>query len=338
MTRLVSIIIPTKNRCELLRDTLASVRAQTYPWWETIVVDDGSTDGTSEMVAQLNAKDHRIRFSQRAGNRTGANVCRNQGLSTASGEFIIFLDSDDLLAPFCLAERLEFIVPRPSLKFAVFLCEAFSITPGDVCHYHSVDTGENELDRFLRLDVPWQTTSPMWRRQALVDLGPWDETLPSWQDWDFHVRALCAGFAYQRQNRRDCYWRLPSKSGHSIGGHTHDDPVHLRATVELLVKTHNNLQESGLMTPHRRRLLAGLFFVVAGRFGVAQGLLREQSRAWRRARQLGLISATDFRVGQLALTVFTQRAGAWRARQALLPLLARRFPQFRPRPAPSPIH
>jgi glycosyltransferase involved in cell wall biosynthesis len=77
----VSIIIPTKNRCELLRETLASVVAQTYSEWEAIVIDDGSTDDTEQMVMTMAATERRVRFLRRERRPTGAATCRNLSFS-----------------------------------------------------------------------------------------------------------------------------------------------------------------------------------------------------------------------------------------------------------------
>ena len=104
---MVAIITPTKNRLELLCETMNSVQAQTFDAWEHIVVDDGSDDGTAEEVQRRAALDPRIRFIRRTGNRTGANVCRNLGIENSRSDLIVFLDSDDLLRPGCLELRLE---------------------------------------------------------------------------------------------------------------------------------------------------------------------------------------------------------------------------------------
>src|ERR1039458_7930312 len=125
MTPLVSIIIPTKNRCELLRETIASAVGQTYPHWEAIIVDDGSDDGTEEMVREVASTDTRVRFVRRARNPRGASTCRNIGVSAASGEYVVFLDSDDLLAPRCLERRVEVMQQHPQVDFAVFLTQLF---------------------------------------------------------------------------------------------------------------------------------------------------------------------------------------------------------------------
>lgn len=93
-----SVIIPTYNRRELLPQALASVRAQTLPDYEVIVVDDGSTDGTREWLATLS--DDRVRVLLQENRGPGA--ARNLGIQNAVGEYITFLDSDDVWLPWTL--------------------------------------------------------------------------------------------------------------------------------------------------------------------------------------------------------------------------------------------
>src|SRR3954468_14064804 len=111
----VSIVIPTRDRAALLGETIESVLAQSYRNWEAIVVDDNSTDGTVELMRAYEQQDDRIKFSQLAPARSGAPAARNHGVALASGEFVIFLDSDDLLAPDCLAQRVNLMFARPKL-------------------------------------------------------------------------------------------------------------------------------------------------------------------------------------------------------------------------------
>jgi glycosyltransferase involved in cell wall biosynthesis len=101
----VSVIVPTFNRGYILPDAIKSVLAQTYPHFEIVVVDDGSTDDTIEVVAKF--KDERIRVVRHSKN-AGVSAARNTGLTSANGEFISFLDSDDLWAPDKLALELKF--------------------------------------------------------------------------------------------------------------------------------------------------------------------------------------------------------------------------------------
>ena len=88
---LISIIIPTYNRAHLIGETLDSVLAQTYPHWECLFIDDGSTDNSIEVIQAYTKQDKRMKLFTRPAHRMkGANACRNIGLENAVGEYIVF--------------------------------------------------------------------------------------------------------------------------------------------------------------------------------------------------------------------------------------------------------
>lgn len=95
----ISVIIPTFNRAHIIRDTLESVINQTYKDWECLIIDDISNDNTEEVLESFLREDVRFKYFRRPLNRKkGATVCRNIGLEMASGDYIQFLDSDDVIA------------------------------------------------------------------------------------------------------------------------------------------------------------------------------------------------------------------------------------------------
>ncbi len=97
-SRLVSIITPTYNSEKYIEETIASIRSQTHSNWEHLIVDDGSTDGTVELVKRLANQDSRIKFMQLEQN-AGSAIARNRGIKEASGIYMTFIDSDDIWFP-----------------------------------------------------------------------------------------------------------------------------------------------------------------------------------------------------------------------------------------------
>ncbi|MDJ1169590.1 glycosyltransferase family 2 protein [Roseofilum sp. BLCC_M154] len=280
----ISIVIPTLNRRELLTQTLASVQAQTFEFWEALVVDDGSTDGTKEYVSELHRQDTRIHYLLRDRHHSGAPACRNQGTASAQGEYIIFLDSDDCLAPHALDNRFQIMKAHPELDFAVFGCILFGDRPGDTPLLWNGDTGEDDINRFLANDVPWQTTSPIWRKKALDKLGPWDETLTTGQDWDQHLRALILNLNYQRFQPPDCYWRKPH--GQTIGSQS-AAREYLACREKLLELAHERLEAAGLLTLERKKILRKRYFRLADSW-IYAGENHQAFQVWQRCyeRQL----------------------------------------------------
>lgn len=117
---LVSVIMPAYKCAALLRESVASVQAQTLPDWELLIVDDCSPDDTYETAQELAAQDHRIRAFQTAGN-AGPGEARNVALANANGVYAAFLDSDDLWRP----EKLERQIAFMKEKSARFSCTAY---------------------------------------------------------------------------------------------------------------------------------------------------------------------------------------------------------------------
>ena len=249
--KLISIITPTKDRRELLKQTIASVRAQTYPHWECLVVDDSSTDGTPEAVEQLGREEPRIRLLRRAGAQGGASACRNQGFAAARGDYVVFLDSDDLLAAFCLEQRVNVMQANPETEFAAFPYIFFRDHPADTKHVRMpFFTAEDDLARFLKKDNVWNISGPIWRRSTLERLGSWDESLLSGQEWDLTIRALTQHIPYLKFDEPDWFYRVAG-SRTTIGSHWFE-PASLANRQAQLFAIAQRVQAAGMLTTARR--------------------------------------------------------------------------------------
>ena len=99
----VSVIIPMYNKEKNIARTIDSVLAQDYPWWELVVVDDGSSDGSVSVVERY--EDARIRLFRKENG--GVSAARNYGVQKATGEYVVYLDADDSLMPSCLLTLLD---------------------------------------------------------------------------------------------------------------------------------------------------------------------------------------------------------------------------------------
>jgi glycosyltransferase involved in cell wall biosynthesis len=194
----VSICIPSFNRADLIAETLDSIAAQTYQAWEAIVVDDGSTDGSQSVVAAISAADSRVRLLERERAPKGACTCRNIAVEEARGRYVMFLDTDDLLAPFCLEQRVAVLEADHTLDFAIFPMLLFEGSPDTASRLWNVDTGEDDFLRVLRMDPVCQGTGTLWRKDSFARMGMWNESLRLWQDIELHLRAFSSGLNYSR--------------------------------------------------------------------------------------------------------------------------------------------
>ncbi|OMP31160.1 glycosyltransferase family 2 protein [Mangrovimonas sp. DI 80] len=184
---MVSIIIPVFNRQELVKNALDSVIGQTYSHWECIVVDDGSTDKTREVVEAYCKKDSRFKWYARERSPKGAPTCRNIGLEKAKGKFVVFLDSDDHLLAHCLQQRVQAALDFPDNDFWVFPIAILSEL-GVI--KQELILKSNYFDDFLSANLPWTISNPLWKRNLLLDIRGFTEGYPRFNDPELMIRAL----------------------------------------------------------------------------------------------------------------------------------------------------
>ncbi len=184
---LVSIIIPTYNRAHLIAETLDSLLAQTHHNWECIIVDDGSTDNTNEVVQIYLDKDARFHYYHRPAKKTkGANACRNYGFEVSKGEYVNWFDSDDLMLESNIEEKLNGFTN--SIDFVISNSQNFTekgiIGRPFNLNYQIPITAEN----FITHKIGWITNDVMLRRKSVLIL--FDETLISGQEYIFFSKLL----------------------------------------------------------------------------------------------------------------------------------------------------
>jgi glycosyltransferase involved in cell wall biosynthesis len=302
----ISVVTPTKNRIKLLKITMDSVAQQSLANWEHIIVDDGSDDVTCEEIRRRQESDPRIRFLPRMGLKPGANVCRNQGVAAARSDLIVFLDSDDLLEPDCLSARVAFMQRNQDIDFAASRTGVFATNPGDLFRELDGAMIGDDLLRFLYFETPWQTTATTWRREALACLGGWDESLPSWQDIDLHVRALALGMRYLRVPIIDHHMRWTDDPERTSSRQRRDHD-HLRAAGPLIEKFEDLISNGPGMNWVRRRALCSLYFFVSERF-LETGDTRQAIHFWRRICHRELGSYGLYLVGSILLRLLATRS------------------------------
>ena len=196
MKPVISVITPNLNRAHSIAETLESLKQQSSPLWECVVVDDGSTDNSAEVVARFSADDDRIRWYKRDVAPAGAGHCRNIGVEMARGDYVMFLDSDDIAALTCIEKRIEAARAAPEADIVVFQGMTFRNIPGDEDFLWNTLNDEPLVDRFLKLDSPWQGTGPLWKREVFRNAGGWRTSLACWQDIDLSLRALTTGLKH----------------------------------------------------------------------------------------------------------------------------------------------
>lgn len=297
----ITVITPTKNRFKLLCEALDSVQRQSFDAWEHIIVDDGSNDGTMEEVARRSKTDPRIRYIRREEESSGTSVCRNIGIRQARADLIVFLDSDDLLDPECLGRRVSVMQRNADLDFATFQTGVFEKTPGDLGRLLDPKLIGDDLLRFLFFECPWVTAGPVWRKETLLRLGLFDESLPSWQDIDLHIRAITAGCQYLRFPAVDNHMRWqfePTK----VSILQRRSPRHLDAVSGILEKFERLVREGPGIDWIRQRALCSLYFLVA-EWWAAAGSLPAALQLWEKIRLGRLGSRALYLTGAFLLVI-----------------------------------
>ena len=209
-TPLVSIIIPTYNRADLISATLDSVVAQTHTHWECLIIDDGSTDATEDVVREYSRNDSRITYYKRPSNRSkGANACRNYGLEVSNGDYINFYDSDDLLHPDKLRKQVHAL---ESSDFNFSVCQSVffraSINNIVTSNERRLISDDSFFDYVQQKNI-WLTQAPLWKSSFLKqNQFTFDEELMAAQEWEFHCRILFRHRTYHVINEPLVYLRL----------------------------------------------------------------------------------------------------------------------------------
>lgn len=202
---LVSVIIPTYNYEQFIGQTLESVQAQSYEYWECLVIDDDSTDKTSEVVAAYAQKDSRIKYLHQKNQLQAA--ARNNGLRNAKGQYVQFLDADDLIEQYKLEEQVRYLEEHPEVDIVYGSVRYF---PTDNIHVRLFSmkddnapwmpqvsgVGQVVMPLLVRSNI-MAVNSPLIRRSVVADVGPFDEELPPLEDWDFWLRCAIKGKYFQ---------------------------------------------------------------------------------------------------------------------------------------------
>lgn len=211
---MISIIIPSYNRAHLLGETLDSIILQTYKNWECLVVDDGSSDYTKELMEFYKEKDLRISYYNRPKyKRKGANACRNYGFKLSKGEYVNWFDDDDIMH----IEKLEVQVRAlqdSDYNFSVCQSKVFEDETENILGLrHNQIWSPFPFEDYLKMKIIWLTQPPLWKRSFLIRLNYlFDEYLTAAQEWEFHCRAIKTSPKYHYTNTPLVFLRKHSQS------------------------------------------------------------------------------------------------------------------------------
>lgn len=216
MESLVSILMPMFNSDKWLADTLRSVQDQTHSNWELIIIDDGSEDNSFEIANEFSNNDNRIKVYQQP--NKGACAARNKAFELSSGDYIQYLDADDLLVPNKIEKQLSTIL-NVNENNAIANCgwEKFHKQPSDAIN------NKQRIDKSYKSPVEWlldswilgehgQTNCWLTPRNIIEKVGGWDESLTVNQDGEFFCRVLLEASHIYFVDEVKVYYRIGNQS------------------------------------------------------------------------------------------------------------------------------
>lgn len=187
MNPLVSIIIPTYLRSNLLIKTLESIIDQSYSNWECIIIDDGSDEDTINEILDFITKEPNIKFFKRPCNfKKGPSACRNEGIKKAHGKYLQFFDDDDFMYSNLLEEKVNLMEEK---KFDVLVSplDFFSIAENKVTHKNNI-VSNDIIESYVIGEISWYVSGPLWLKSFVIEY--FDESIQTLDDWDFNLRNI----------------------------------------------------------------------------------------------------------------------------------------------------
>jgi len=199
---IVSVIIPTYNYANFIGEAIGSVIAQTYKKLEIVIVDDGSTDNTREIVKHFIEKTKIVSISYVYQDNKGPSAARNAGIRQSSGEYVAFLDADDIWLPNKLQLQMDIISKDRSI--GLITCGRYDIDKdGEVLGPFLGFKNKNRYkllnEFFTRNVICAGGSSTLIRRKCFNELGVFDETLAVAEDWDMWLR-ICKIYRFESIN------------------------------------------------------------------------------------------------------------------------------------------
>src|SRR5919199_2876382 len=181
---LISVIIPVYNGEKTIRETLESLLNQTFTDFEVLVINDGSQDATLDIVSSI--KDPRFKVFSYP--NAGPSASRNRGVAMASGEYISFLDADDLWTPDKLEAQLKALQTHPEAALAYSWTDFINESNQFLRRGSYINVTGDVYKHLLLTDFLENGSNPLVRKKALEEVGEFDESLTHGEDWDMWLR------------------------------------------------------------------------------------------------------------------------------------------------------
>lgn len=249
----VSIIMATYNRSHFIVETLKSIQAQTYSNWECLIIDDGSTDRTEDILKPILNEDNRFQYYKRTSNyKKGLPGSRNYGLDLAKGDYIVFFDDDDVVHPLCLEICLSVFSTNNDFFFCNYKKEAFfdkfDYSLIDLSkEYHIEITNNSLLEKVITQEIPFASCTVLWKKECFEKNG-FNEDLMYAEEWECYQRILSNKFQGILIDKVLYYNRKHSNS--NTGEFWKGDVLRVESQKNAIVLVVANLYEKNQLIPY----------------------------------------------------------------------------------------
>lgn len=289
---LVSVVVATYNYGKYIGETLGCLQKQTYTNWECIVVDDGSTDDTREVVNAFAARDGRVKYIYQANARQAA--ARNNALRHIKGEYVGFLDADDLIEKRKFEHHVAYLETHAETDI-VYGC----------ARYFSDDKPEDRLLSMSGLNRRWMpetsgagnavirellcgnmlvVNSALMRRSVVERVGLFDGDLPPIEDWDYFLRCALAGKRFQFLDVKDTHALVrvhPASSSRNLTRFVESE-LQMRERVAVRLAAREVTANVEFDVPEMSRINARMSVQAEGQLGIQQALNGDGRQGFRR--------------------------------------------------------
>ncbi|TYA71416.1 glycosyltransferase family 2 protein [Seonamhaeicola marinus] len=262
----VSIIMATYNREHFILESLNSIQNQTFNDWECIIIDDGGSDNTEEVLVPLLNDDSRFTYLKRTDKYLkGLPGCRNYGLDLAQGNFIIFFDDDDIVHPqnleICVSELSNSNMAFCRYKRSVFF-EEFNYDFDLSKEYETFYIKKNDVGKLITNELPFNSCAVMWRKNCFEN-NRFVETLMYAEEWELYSRILSQGFEGVSISKTLFYGRKHQKS--NTGEFYQGNTVRVNSKIEASKLIISNLNTMLMLSPSLQKYFVWKSFSMKNR-------------------------------------------------------------------------
>lgn len=249
----VTIIMATYNRAYFIVETLQTIKNQSFMEWECLIIDDGGTDNTEEIITPILDQDHRFQFFKRPESyKKGLPGCRNFGLDIAKGDYIIFFDDDDIVHPDNLKTSLE-VVKKNNVDFCHYQKLSFEV------HKPSIENKpiaivesltKTNILQVVTQEIGLASCTVLWKKKCF-DTIRFNENLLYAEEWECYSRIISENFKGIIISNVLYYNRKHPES--NTGQYIRKNPIHRESYSKAILLVVQNLKEKQLLSYSLKR-------------------------------------------------------------------------------------